>query len=155
MTSGGRMTTILNGGENFPARRHSRRPIPKRGRVKAGIVIGLTHSFAALFSPIRIFTLIHLPPSQCHSRSITFKRVKISTASIEEEERHKDDYWWKNDDDEWRNDYWWKNDDDECSSELFSKEAFWAVNSEEGKSEGRDSDTVGYFFCCPPLAESQ
>ncbi|KAJ4981920.1 hypothetical protein NE237_032757 [Protea cynaroides] len=78
MTSGGRMTTMMNGGENFPARRHSRRPIPKRGRVKAGIVIGLAHSLAALFSSIR-------------------KRKK---------KRQKDDFWRENDDHvEWRREF--------------------------------------------------
>ncbi|KAJ4980262.1 hypothetical protein NE237_031099 [Protea cynaroides] len=85
MTSGGRMTTMMNGGENFPARRHSRRPIPKRGRVKAGIVIGLAHSLAALFSPIR---------SNC--------------PAVEERKKkqQKDDLWWENDEHvEWRREF--------------------------------------------------
>ncbi|KAI3434056.1 uncharacterized protein J3R85_006846 [Psidium guajava] len=32
------------------SRRISSRPIPKRGQVKVGIVVGLAHSFASIFS---------------------------------------------------------------------------------------------------------
>ncbi|KAJ4981586.1 hypothetical protein NE237_032423 [Protea cynaroides] len=123
MTIGGRTTTMK--GVNFPAGRHFGRPIPKRGRVKAGIVIRLANSFIALLSQSHIVTNLKFKISP----RICFKRVRNSAVS-KEEERHKDDYWWKKDDDEWR-------------SELSSKEAFWAVKSEEGKSEGRDNDTVG------------
>nr|DAD23007.1 TPA_asm: hypothetical protein HUJ06_024470 [Nelumbo nucifera] len=37
--------TMMNSSQRF-----SSRPIPKRGQVKVGIVVGLAHSFAALFS---------------------------------------------------------------------------------------------------------
>lgn len=39
--------TMINGGSR---QRVSRRPIPKRGQVKAGIVVGLTRSLSAIFS---------------------------------------------------------------------------------------------------------
>ncbi|KAF7847536.1 hypothetical protein BT93_L2862 [Corymbia citriodora subsp. variegata] len=38
----------INGGGT--SRRISSRPIPKRGQVKVGIVVGLAHSFASIFS---------------------------------------------------------------------------------------------------------
>ncbi|KAL3740198.1 hypothetical protein ACJRO7_021469 [Eucalyptus globulus] len=37
----------INGGTS---RRISSRPIPKRGQVKMGIVLGLAHSFTSIFS---------------------------------------------------------------------------------------------------------
>lgn len=33
------------------SKRHSGRPLPKRGQVKVGIVVGIAHSFASIFSP--------------------------------------------------------------------------------------------------------
>nr|DAD20829.1 TPA_asm: hypothetical protein HUJ06_022292 [Nelumbo nucifera] len=41
----GATTTVMNDTQRFASR-----PIPKRGQVKVGIVVGLAHSFAALFS---------------------------------------------------------------------------------------------------------
>ncbi|CBI18596.3 unnamed protein product, partial [Vitis vinifera] len=40
---------IGNGGRF--SKRHSGRPLPKRGQVKVGIVVGIAHSFASIFSP--------------------------------------------------------------------------------------------------------
>uniref|UniRef100_F6GYY0 Uncharacterized protein n=1 Tax=Vitis vinifera TaxID=29760 RepID=F6GYY0_VITVI len=45
--AGGRRA-MINGG-NF-SQRFSGRPIPKRGQVKVGIVVGLAHSVASIFS---------------------------------------------------------------------------------------------------------
>ena len=39
---------MINGGNFSP--RFSRRPIPKRGQVKMGIVVGLAHSVASIFT---------------------------------------------------------------------------------------------------------
>ncbi|KAG2685296.1 hypothetical protein I3760_10G118900 [Carya illinoinensis] len=46
--AGARTVPMINGGSSSP--RFSGRPIPKRGRVKLGIVVGLAHSFASIFS---------------------------------------------------------------------------------------------------------
>ncbi|KAJ1434784.1 hypothetical protein SESBI_05143 [Sesbania bispinosa] len=43
------MEGMMNGGRNFP-RRISGRPIPKRGQVKLGIMLGLANSVACIFS---------------------------------------------------------------------------------------------------------
>ncbi|GMN50885.1 hypothetical protein TIFTF001_020046 [Ficus carica] len=47
----GTRRTMING-RNSSSRSPSR-PIPKRGQVKVGIVVGLAHSVASIFSPSR------------------------------------------------------------------------------------------------------
>ncbi|KAK3188075.1 hypothetical protein Dsin_027636 [Dipteronia sinensis] len=47
------MTMINGGGGGYSHRRISGRLIPKRGQVKLGIVLGLAHSFASIFSLTR------------------------------------------------------------------------------------------------------
>ena len=42
---------IGNGRRIRLSKRHSGRPLPKRGQVKVGIVVGIAHSFASIFSP--------------------------------------------------------------------------------------------------------
>ncbi|KAK7362923.1 hypothetical protein VNO77_05048 [Canavalia gladiata] len=49
VNGGARASVIFNGGRSIP-RRCSGRPIPKRGQVKVGIVVGLANSFASIFS---------------------------------------------------------------------------------------------------------
>ncbi|CAJ1936358.1 unnamed protein product [Sphenostylis stenocarpa] len=52
----------MNNGRSIP-RRFSGRPIPKRGQVKVGIVVGLANSVASIFSRNRArgsATLSHL-----------------------------------------------------------------------------------------------
>ncbi|KAL3740205.1 hypothetical protein ACJRO7_021476 [Eucalyptus globulus] len=56
-----RSGNIHNGGVS---RRISSRPIPKRGQVMVGIVVGLAHSFAYIFSP-------HLKKQICSVFSVT------------------------------------------------------------------------------------
>ncbi|KAG2685293.1 hypothetical protein I3760_10G118600 [Carya illinoinensis] len=46
--AGARSVPMINGGYFSP--KFSGRPIPKRGRVKLGIVVGLAHSVASIFS---------------------------------------------------------------------------------------------------------
>ncbi|KAM6585028.1 hypothetical protein CsatB_012030 [Cannabis sativa] len=52
MESYTRSRTITISGRNLSSRIPSR-PIPKRGQVKMGIVVGLAHSVASVFSPGR------------------------------------------------------------------------------------------------------
>ncbi|KAL5174788.1 hypothetical protein HKD37_08G021142 [Glycine soja] len=49
---GARASGMMNGGRSFP-RRFSGRPIPKRGQVKVGIVVGLANSVVSIFSRSR------------------------------------------------------------------------------------------------------
>ncbi|OIW20638.1 hypothetical protein TanjilG_18576 [Lupinus angustifolius] len=49
--AGARASGMMN--ENF-TRRCSGRPIPKRGQVKVGIVVGLANSVASIFSRSRV-----------------------------------------------------------------------------------------------------
>ncbi|KAG2685295.1 hypothetical protein I3760_10G118800 [Carya illinoinensis] len=46
--AGARSVPMINSGNFYP--KFSGRPIPKRGRVKLGIVVGLAHSVASIFS---------------------------------------------------------------------------------------------------------
>ncbi|KAG6642713.1 hypothetical protein CIPAW_09G159600 [Carya illinoinensis] len=50
MAAGAR-SGMINGGSFSGS--FSGRPIPKRGQVKLGIVVGLAHSVASIFSPRR------------------------------------------------------------------------------------------------------
>ncbi|KAG4398521.1 hypothetical protein AAZX31_08G056400 [Glycine max] len=50
--AGARASGMMNGGRSFP-RRFSGRPIPKRGQVKVGIVVGLANSVVSIFSRSR------------------------------------------------------------------------------------------------------
>ncbi|KAE9599300.1 hypothetical protein Lal_00043884 [Lupinus albus] len=57
---------IMGGGRRIRRRRrlygsYSERPIPKRGQVKVGIVVGLANSLAFIFS--RTTACVPLPPS--------------------------------------------------------------------------------------------
>ncbi|KAI3971964.1 hypothetical protein MKX01_030165 [Papaver californicum] len=47
MAGGRRSVSLIS---SVDSQRFSSRPIPKRGQVKAWIVIGIAHSFASLFS---------------------------------------------------------------------------------------------------------
>ncbi|KAG2320057.1 hypothetical protein Bca52824_013271 [Brassica carinata] len=49
--------SMINGGNGTRrnAREHGGRPIPKRGQVKVGILLGFAHSFASIFGSTRNF----------------------------------------------------------------------------------------------------
>ncbi|OIW10417.1 hypothetical protein TanjilG_24977 [Lupinus angustifolius] len=50
---GGRSSGMMNGGRRSLGRRCLGRPIPKRGQVKVGIVLGLANSVASIFTRSR------------------------------------------------------------------------------------------------------
>ncbi|TKY59289.1 hypothetical protein E2542_SST16374 [Spatholobus suberectus] len=62
--AGARASGMIKGGRSIP-RRYSGRPIPKRGQVKVGIVVGLANSVVSIFSRSRArgcSTPTHLAP---------------------------------------------------------------------------------------------